>query len=139
LRRADDAVAAAAEVHVAVGTRRAGVRGRPQLADQAELVERGLELRAGDAPLDPFERAERRLDRGPLAVGAEVGAEARAQVARAADVQHLVVRVPEEVDAGPLRGAEGEVALALRAARPRGRELDEVADRGGAALLREPD
>ena len=92
--------AAAAEVDVAVGARAARVRGRAQLAQQAQLLERGLELRAEDAPLDPLERAERRLDRRPLPLGAEVRPQPCPQVARAADVEHLVVPVAEEVDAG---------------------------------------
>ena len=66
LRRRDDAVAALAQPDVAVGPRDARVRRRPQLADQPQLLERRLELGAEHAPLDPLDRAERRLDRGPL-------------------------------------------------------------------------
>ena len=47
LRGADDAVAAAAEIEVPVGPHRPRVRRRAQLADQAQLLERRLELRAG--------------------------------------------------------------------------------------------
>ncbi len=47
--------------------------------------------------------------------------------------------VAEEVDAGPGRGAAHEVPLAVHAARARSRQLLEVGDRAGAALLREPD
>src|SRR5262249_54228966 len=70
LRAADARVAATAQIDVAIGAHRARVRRRPQLADQPELLERRLELRPGDTPLDARERAERRLDRGALAVGA---------------------------------------------------------------------
>ena len=83
LRRADDAVAAAAQIDVAVGSRGACVRRRAQLADQPQLLERGLELRAEHAPLDPVERAERGLDRGPLpARSGSTSAAARAGRAR---------------------------------------------------------
>src|SRR5207253_1770713 len=79
LRRTDDAVAATAEVDVTVWPRGACVRGRSQLADQAQLLERGLELRAEDAPLDLLERAERGFDRRSLLLGPEVRAQPRAQ------------------------------------------------------------
>src|SRR5204862_3361732 len=41
LRRANDAVTTAPEVDVAVRSRRASVRRRPELADQTQLLERG--------------------------------------------------------------------------------------------------
>ncbi len=72
---------------MAVGARAARVRRRPQLAEKPQLLERRLELGARLAPLDPLERAERRLDGGPLPLAGEVRAEARAQLPRAADVQ----------------------------------------------------
>src|SRR5213076_2637426 len=93
-----------------------------------QLLERGFELRAEHAPLHPVERAERGLHRGPLPLGPEVRAKSRAQIACAADVEHLVVRVAEEVDAGPLRRAEREMPLPVHAPRSRGGELDEIAD-----------
>ena len=49
---------------------------------------------------------------------AEVRAQPRAQVAGAADVEHAVVRVAEEVDARPRRRARGERALARARAAP---------------------
>ena len=49
------------------------------------------------------------------------------------------MRVAEEVDAGQRRRAERERALAVDAAPPRRRQLDEVGDRARAALLRETD
>ncbi len=61
------------------------------------------------------------------------------QVAGAADVEHLVVHVAEEVDAGTLRRAEGEAALAMHAARLRRSELDEVCDGARTAFLRHAD
>ena len=139
LRRADDAVAAATEIEVAVGTHRARVRRRAQLADQAQLLQRRLELRPEHTPFDTLERGESRLDGRPLTIRAEVRAQPRTQVASTAHVEHLVVLVAEEIDAGPLRSAEREAALALDAARLGRRQLDEVADRPRAALLRHPD
>src|SRR5438093_312057 len=70
-RADDDAVAAAAEVDVAVGSELARVCGRTQLADQAQLLERGLQLGAEHAPLDLLDRPERRLDGGALPLGAK--------------------------------------------------------------------
>ena len=68
-RRGDhDPVAAPPEVEVAVWTRRARVRGGPLFADQAQLLERGLELGAEDAPLDALDRGESGLHRGTLPV-----------------------------------------------------------------------
>ena len=137
--RHDEAGAATAKVDVAVGPRAAGVGRRPQLAQEPQLLERRLELRAEDAPLDPLERAERRLDRRPLAVGLEVRAQPGAEVARAADVEHLAVAVVEEVDARTRRRAGGEQALRRQPARARRRQLDELGDGRRAALLGEPD
>ena len=131
LRADDDPVAATPKVDAAVGPERAGVRRRPELADQPRFLERGLELGAEHAPLDPLEREERGLDGGPLPLGAEVRAQPGPQVAGAADVEHLVVPVTEEVDARPRRGAEGERALAVDAPHARSGQLEDVAD--GAA------
>ena len=131
--------AAAAEVDVAVGTRAARVRRRAQLAQQAQLLEPRLELRPEHAPLDPLERAERRLDRRPLPLGAEVRPQPRAQVAGAADVEHLLVPVAKEVDAGARRRTGDERALARQPACARRGEVDELRHRLGAALLGEPD
>ena len=83
--------------------------------------------------------AERRLHRRPLPVAAEVRAKPRAQVARAADVQHLAVPAAEEVDAGPASARRRRAGACRRRARPRRREPDEIGDRPRAALLREPD
>src|SRR5205814_6533692 len=55
LRRADDGVPAPPQVRIAVGPRRARIRRRPQLADQSQLLERRLELRADDAPFDAIQ------------------------------------------------------------------------------------
>ena len=105
-------VAARPQVDVTVGPGAARVRRRAQLAQEAQLLEPGLELGAEHAPLDAVERAQRRLDRRPLALGAEVRAQPRPQVARPAHVEHLPGPVEEEVDARPLRRAEGERPLA---------------------------
>ena len=114
-------LAATTQVDVAVGTGAAGVRGRAQLAQQAQLLERRLELGAEHAPLDPLERAQRRLDRRPLPLGAEVRAQPRAQVPGPADVEHLVVAVAEEVDARLRRRAGRERSACPRAAAPAAR------------------
>ena len=122
---------------MAVGSHAAGVRRRPQLAEQAQLLERGLELRPEHAPFDPLDRAERRLDRGSLPFGAEVRTQPRAQVTGAADVEHPVRAVAEEVDARPGRRPGDEEALAGEPARPRRGEVDDVGHRPRAVLLRE--
>ena len=139
LRRADDAVAAATEIEVAIRTHRPRVRRRAQLANQAQLLERRLELRAARAPFDSLESSEGRLDRGPLALRAKVRAQPCMEVARAPDVEHLVVRVAKEVHARSLRRTERQAPLALDAARLGRRQLDQVCDGARAALLRHPD
>ena len=106
------------EVRRAGPAARASVRGWPQLADEAELLERRLELRPELAPLDPLERAERSLDGRPLAVAREVGTQPRPQVARLADVEDGVVPVAEEVDARRRRRAGDERSLRRGAAAP---------------------
>src|SRR4029079_11981313 len=52
LRGAHDRVAAATEIDVSVGPCRATVRRRPELPDQAKLLERRFDLGAERAPLD---------------------------------------------------------------------------------------
>ena len=131
--------AAPAQVDVAVGPGAARVGRRTELAQQTELLEPGLELGAEDSPLDPLERTERGLHRRSLALGAEVGTEARAEVAGAADVEHLVVPVAEEVDARRRRRPGDEVALAGEPPRARRGEVDELRHGRRPRLLREPD
>ena len=77
---------------MAIGPRAAGVRRRAQLAQQAQLLERRLELRAGLAPLDLLQRAERRLDRRALPAAGEVRAQPCAEVAGAPDVERRARR-----------------------------------------------
>ena len=122
-----------------VGTRPPRVRRRSQLAQQAELVERGLELRAGLRPLDALERAERRLDGRSLPAAGEVGAQARTEVASAADVERQLVAAAKDVDARPRGCARDERALGVEPAGAGRGELDEVGERPRAALLREPE
>src|SRR5205823_1392591 len=62
-----------------------------------------------------------------------------AEIPRATDVQDLVVSVPEEVDTGAGRRAEGERALEVDPAGARRGELAKVGDARRAALLCEPD
>ena len=137
--RHDHVLPSRPQVHVAVGPGAARVRRRTKLAQEAQLLEPGLELGAQHAPLDAVERTQRRLHRRPLPLRAEVRAQPRPQVARPAHVEHLAGPVEEEVDAGPLRSVEGERALRVDAAGARRAELLEVGDRLGAALLCEPD
>ena len=117
----------------------ARVRGRTEIANQAELLERRLELGAELAPLDARERSERGLHRGSLAVAREVGTQASPQVARLPDVQHRVVPVPEEIDAGRRRRAGDQRAARVQPPGARRRELDHLGERPRAALLREPE
>src|SRR5205814_2273786 len=117
------------QVHVALGPGDECVRRGPQLLDQAQLLERRFELGTENAPLDSLERAERGLDRRALAIGAEVGAQPSAKVARAPDVEHEVAGAVEEVDARPWRCAESQVPLVPDAPRPRRGERDEVGAR----------
>ena len=124
---------------MAVGARAARVRRGSQVAEEPQLLERRLELGAGLAPLDPLERAERRLDGGPLPLAGEVRAKARAQLPRAADVERHPAGATEHVDARARRRARDERALRVQAPRARSRELDEVGQRAGAPLLGEPD
>ena len=136
-RRADDAVTAPAEIEVAVGTHGPRVRRRPQLTDQAKLLERRLELRArSHATRSRSSAASAASTAGRWRSERKYEPQPRMQVACAPDVEHLVVLVAEEVDAGPLRRPEREAALALHPPRPRGRQLDEVADGARPALLR---
>ena len=74
-----------------------------------------------------------------MAIGAEVRAQPRPQVTRAADVQHLVETVTEEVDPRYGRGAERQRALLVHAARARRGELAQVGDGRRSTLLGEAD
>src|SRR5829696_8437581 len=99
LRRHDDAIVPRVEVDVAIRSRRARVRGRSQLTQQPELLERRLQLRPELAPFDSLCRKQRRLNRRALLLRAEVRAEPRPEVTRPADVEDAVMRVAEQVDA----------------------------------------
>ena len=118
----------------------ASIRGRTELANQAQLVERRFELGAGLAPLDSRQRAERCLDSRPLPPAREVRAEPSAQITGATDVEHDVVAIAEEVDAGTSSALRPRAQrFAVQRGEPRRGELDDVADRPRAALLREAD
>ena len=136
---AHDRVAALSQPHLPLRPRHACVARRADLPDESQLLERRLELGSGDPPLDALRRRKRRLNRRSLAVAAEVRAQPRSQVARAADVEHLVLAAEEEVDARTPRRAEGEMALVEQASSPRRRESREVGDGSRAAFLREAD
>ena len=135
----DEVLAAAAQVDAVFLATAAGVRRRRELADQAELLERGLELGSEHAPLDPLQGEQGRLDRRPLALAAEVGAQSRAEVPGPADVQHLVVAVAEEVDARTGRGSMRKGALPVDAALARRGKRPELGEASGAELLGEAD
>ena len=131
--------AAPAQVDVAVGPRATSIRRRTQLTKHAQLLQCRLDLVAERAPLDAGQRTECRLHGRPLALAAEIRAQARPQVSRTPDIERLVVPVPEDVDAGRRRRGCDERPLGMEATRPRSGELDEVGDRARAALLRESD
>src|SRR5262249_32493983 len=110
-----------------------------QLPDQPQLFERGLELRAEHAPLDPVQSEKRGLDRWSLAFASEVGAQARAQVAGPADVEHLLVPVMEQVDTGPARRPMRQRALAIHTPLARRGRREQFGEPPRTDLLRESD
>ena len=112
---------------------------RLELADQPQLLERRLELGTEDAPLNAFEREQRRLHRGPLALTPEVGAQAGAKIAGSPDVQHLIVAVAKQVDARPRGRSVRERALGMYPALTRRRELPQVGEMPCAHLLGQSD
>src|SRR5205085_1392651 len=124
--RDDEVVAPAAQVDAVLLPTAARVGGRLQLPDQPQLLERGLELGAEHAPLDPVECHQRRLNRRPLALAPEVGAKTGAEVTGPADVEHLSVPVTEEADGWRARPCRAGARTAA------GRE------RAGAALRGNP-
>src|SRR5439155_4359641 len=84
-------------------------------------------------------REQCRLDGGPLPIRPEVRAKTRPQVTRASDVQHLVLAITEEVDAGRRRRPDRERSLRVPLAYSRRGQVDEIGDGAGAAFLRKPD
>src|SRR5207344_1733301 len=78
----------ARQIRVAAGAGTARVRHRAQLTDQAQLLERRLELRAEHAPLDAVESSESGFHGGSLAGAREVGTQPRPKLTRLADVQN---------------------------------------------------
>ena len=139
LPRHDELLAAAPEVDTVLLSAPARVGRRLELADQPHLFERRLELGAQDAPLDALEREQRRLDRGPLALAPEVGAQTGAKIAGPSDVQHLVVAVAKQVDARPCGGAVRKCALGMDSSLARRRELSQVGETPRAHLLGQTD
>ena len=115
------------------------IRIRREVANQAHLVECRLQLRPGLAPLDSRKRTKGCFDSGPLAPTREVRAEPRAEVAGAADVEHDVVAIAEEIDTRSGRCPGDERPLPVQPSGSRRGELDDVAHRSRAALLREAD
>ena len=136
--RDHDPVSARPQIDVAVRPRLPRVRRRAQLPDESQLLQPGLELRAEHVPLDAVDRGERDLDRRPLALGAEVRAKSRPQVARAADIEHLRPRA-EPVHAGTLRRSVRERALVVDLALARCTQFVQVGERARAAFLGKPD
>ena len=135
----DELLASASQVDAPVLLSAAGVGGRLKFPDQPELLECCLELGAEDAPLDPLEREQGRLDRRALGFALEVGTEAYAEVAGTADVEHLVVAVAEEVDTRPRRRAANERALAVHASPAGSGETAQLGNAAGSQLLRKLD
>ena len=74
-----------------------------------------------------------------MPVRAEVRTKSRTQIARAADVENLVVPVAKEIHAGGGRRSEGEDALPVDLPHAWGRELGEIRDRLRSAFLRKPE
>ena len=140
LAAAHPAGAAAPQVDMPVRPRAARVRRRPELAQQAQLIERRLELaparaatrraRARPAPPRPRAAAARRRSTS------EVGPRGRVPAPRTAAARGRRER-------GTCPGAAGstrdEAALGVQPPGARRGELDEIGDRLGAALLGEPD
>ena len=104
------------QVAAALGMRRRGGWRRPQPQDQLELHQRRLQLASQRPRLDPLGRLQRMLDRPPKPPAGEVRAHPRAQVGCLADVQHAVVAIAEQVDAG----AGGTSRASSRSAAPAG-------------------
>jgi hypothetical protein len=128
----------ALQIGVAVRTRASCVRRGTKLPNQTQLLERGLELRSEDSPLDPLERAERGFHRRPLPPAREVRPEPRAKVACLADVEHHLIPVVEEVDARSGRRPCDKRPLGVELTRTGSSQLDEIADGSRASLLSEP-
>ena len=109
-----------------------------KLPDQPELLECRLELGAEDAPLDLFERQQGRLHRRALRLALEVGTQACAQVAGAADVEHLLVTVAEEVHPGLRRRAAHERTLVAHTSLAGSSQGAQLGNATGSQLLRKP-
>jgi hypothetical protein len=137
--RDDQLVATPPQIDAVLPPAAARVGGWLELANQPQFLERGFELGAKDAPLDPFEREQRGLDRRPLALAAEVGAQPGPQVPRAADIEHLPVCIAEEVDPRPRGGAMRERAFVVDPPLRRCGEPAQIGEASRAELLGEPD
>src|SRR5919109_1488192 len=118
--RDDEVVTAALQVDTVLLSAATGVGRRLKLSNQPQLLERGLERR-------------------PLAFAPEVGAQARAQVTRSPDVEHLFMAVAKEVDTGPSRSSLRERSLVVDPTLPRRGERAKVGEPPCAELLGEPD
>jgi hypothetical protein len=82
------------------------------LGDEPEFADRRLQVvRAGDR-VDPLGEGDHLGDPAALLAGGEVAADPGAQVVRGPDVERLVARAAEQVDAGTVRDGVGQVALA---------------------------
>ena len=128
LLRHDDGSPRTREVDVAVGPRRARVRGRTQLAQQPQLLQRRFELRADDAPLDRARRP--RAPPRPTAAAAPSGStSAVARAGRGRGRRRAPARARRGRDRRPAASARRTRASACRrrGARRGADELDEVA------------
>ena len=138
LRGDDDAVAAAPEVDGALTRPRAFAGGCSSRISRSSSST-ASKLRARHAALDPLQRAQSGLD-GTSAAAVPCQYERnRLRRSRAPDVEHAVVGVAEEVaGAGAKERPGGERPLRVHAPGLRRREGEDVRDRAGAALLRQP-
>ena len=123
------------QVAAALGVDRATVRIRPQPQDQLQLEQRRLQLAAQRPRLDAGGRLQGVLHGAPLPGAREVRAHPRAQVGGLPDVQHPVVGVVEQVDAGPGRDVAGQLAAQPHATALGSGEGDRLGDGANAVLL----
>jgi hypothetical protein len=87
------------DVGVALVVAEADVERRPVPLDEVLLEVVGLDLGLRDDHLDPLDALDQPVEPEPGVPAAEVRPHARAERLRLADVEHVVLRVAEEVDA----------------------------------------
>ena len=120
------------DVRVGLVVAQPHVERRPVALDQALLEMERLALGLGDDDLDAPDAGEHAVEALPGVAAAEVGAHPGAQRLRLPDIQHGVVRVAEQVDAG-LRRQRGQLRFEAFFAGPGGGRghAPSLARRGG--------